>query len=511
MIRTNSMFFNSVHIVLGMALVGSLSKNARAASAQIHGQGAVIGEFSSKIPPGSRSFQGWRVPLGLTLEGKPSNNVSLFLDLRYSLNVSPSVASSLGNTTSDSKPANKGDEVNQPFSTNGGRGEKFNLPLAGYAFAQYVSDVGLFRAGRIPQHWGLGIWRNANWIPEGGTISTADAVSATFDLTSTFSGTIQFEKNSEGSISSFEDDSDAFTLNALLADDIADVNASGVTRQIGVAFQAYNHKQSSTSLKILDVYSKFYIDSFGIEGEVLYPSGETKSLGYSVLGGRNTQCAGPKNPDALYITCETQKYEGFAALMKLRYQFGGKPIGANNEVYLAATDEVRSKSPTSLASDSHLASLWFGYARGDKDGFSNSGNADTSIQSTPLHANIRPSLLMFNVYNNAEKGMPGSSVQNALFVRGDYSYETSSFGQINTALIWGQLDKKNSNGSLPGAYGSERSLGVEVDIGYQYRTVDKITFGIDSGFWFPGKAWQPKGGDKPSFAYGLRTSASTEF
>jgi hypothetical protein len=508
-------FQNSIRrktFAMGVCLALFLaSSQGFATTAQIHGQGAVIGEFSSKVPPNSRSFQGWRVPLGLSLEGKPSNNVSLFLDLRYSLNVAPNVASSLGNVGSNSSEPNKGNEVNQPFVTNGGRGEKFNVPLIGYAFAQYVSDVGLFRAGRIPQHWGLGIWRNAQWIPEGGSISTSDAVSATFDLTSTFSGTIAFEKTSEGQVSSFEDDADAFTLNALLADDVSDVNASGVTRQIGVAFQAYSHKQSSTNLKILDVYSKFYIDSFGIEGEILYPSGETKSLGYSVLGGKSTQCAGPKNTTGLYVSCESQKYEGFAALLKLRYQLGGKPLGINNDVYLAATDVAREKSPTSLASDSHIASVWVGYARGDKDGYANSNAPDGSIQSTPLHANIRPSLLMFNVYNSSEKGMPGSAVQNALFVRGDYSYETSSFGQINTALVWAQLDKKNTSNILPGVVGTDKNLGVEVNVGYQYRTVDKITFGIDSGVWFPGKAWQPKDGDKQSFAYGLRTSASTEF
>jgi hypothetical protein len=445
------------------------------------------------------------------LEGKPSNNVSLFLDLRYSLNVSPDVASSLGNSSSNTSKAGIGDEFNQPFTTVGGRGEKFNIPYVGFAFAQYVSDVGLFRAGRIPQHWGLGIWRNSQWLPEGGSLSTSDAISATFDLTSTFSGTIAFEKVSEGLVSSFEDDADSFTLNALLADDVTDVNASGVTRQIGVAFQAYSHKQSNTTLKVLDVYSKFYIDSFGLEGEVLYPSGETKSLGYSVLGGKSTQCTSPKNPNNLFISCDTQKYEGFAALLKIRYQFGGKPLGANSDVYLAATDAAREKSPTSLTSDSHIATFSLGYSRGDKDSFANSTTADGSISTTPLHPNIRPSLLMFNVYNSSEKGMPGSAVQNALYLKGDYSFETSSFGQINTALIWAQLDKKNALSDVNGAYGTDKNLGVELNVGYSYRTVDKINFGIDSGVWFPGKAWQPKNGDKPDFAYGVRTSASTEF
>jgi hypothetical protein len=505
-----NLFFVLLAPTASHLILPQLVSHAQAASAQISGQAAVVGEFASKIPPATRTFQGWRVPFGLTLEGKPTNNVSLFLDLRYSLNSSPNVASSLGNTSPDGADALKGNEVNQPFTTSGGRGEKFSSPTIGYAFAQYVSDVGLFRAGRIPQHWGLGIWRNADWLPEGGTLSTADAISATFDLTSTFSGSIAFEKNSEGSVASLEDDSDAFTVNALLADDVADVNSSGVTRQIGIAFQAYSHKQSSTNLKTLDVYSKIYVDSFGVEGEILYPTGETKSLGYSVLGGKNVQCAGPKNQNNLYISCENQKYEGFAALFKLRYQLGGKPLGVNNSVYLAATDEARAKAPTSLVSDSHIASLWFGYARGDKDGFANSTSPDSSIQSTPLHPNIRPSLLMFQVYNSLEKGMPGSAIQNSLFVRGDYSYETAGFGQINTALIWAQLDKKNENVS-DNSIGTDKNLGVEINLGYQYRTVDKINFGIDSGLWVPGKAWQPKNGSKPGFAYGVRTTASTEF
>ena len=47
-----------------------------AASAQVHGQGALVGEYSANMVPNSTTHQGFRFPFGLTLEGRASNNLN---------------------------------------------------------------------------------------------------------------------------------------------------------------------------------------------------------------------------------------------------------------------------------------------------------------------------------------------------------------------------------------------------------------------------------------------------
>jgi hypothetical protein len=506
-------------------MVAQLPSTGHGAAAQVHGQGGVIAEYHTNMVPNSTTYQGFRVPLGLTFEGRASNNLSLFLDIRYAYNQSPRTATSLGNTrlseeTSDGdrlpdgtrRRSSDGSEVAQPFTLSGGRGERSETPQIGFAYMQYASEVGLFRAGRIPRHWGLGVWRNAEWTPEGGTISTTDAVSATFDLTSTFSGSLYLEKNSEGSPTSLEDDADAFTVEALLADDPADVNASGLTRQIGVAFSNYEHKQTSTRFRILDLFAKVAAGGFAGETEIVYPSGNTKSLSYAELGGRSTKCPPQKNADDDEITCDSQRYEGLAALLRLRLQVAGTGAGPDKSLSIAATENARSRLPTSLLGDSHTLGLQVGYSRGDSDAFAGAGSADSTIRSTPFHPNLRPAFLMYNPTQSPVAGMPGNAVVNTVFVRGDYTYEGPGFGSITPAIIWGRLDQLNTKGgAAAGAVGRNKNLGLEVDIAYAYKTSDNVKFGIDSGIWFPGGGWRENGSKKPSPVYGIRTSASTSF
>jgi hypothetical protein len=515
--KLQGLSFTHFGAVVALSTVPGL---AWAASAQVHGQGGVVGEYHTNMPPSSTTYQGFRVPLGFTLEGRASNNLSLFLDLRYSYNRAPYVSNSLGNTSqveeetraSKGQRTVNGNEVKQPFSLEGGRGERTDFPWVQFAYLQYASDVGLFRAGRIPRHWGLGVWRSAEWKVEGGSLSTSDAVSATFDLTSTFSGSLYLEKNSEGSPTSAQDDADAFTVEALLADDPADVNASGLTRQIGVTFSNYSHKQTDTQLRILDLFAKVSGGGLGGEFEVLYPTGDTKSLDYAASGGRAEKCKGQRNKDNEDITCEGQRLEGLAALARFKWQFAGTGTGPDKSLSLSATESARGRLPTSLRADSHTFSLQTGYSRGDSDAFEGVQERDTTIRTTPLNPNIRPAFLMYNPVALPVPGMPGATMQNTVFFRGDYTYESPSFGSITPSLVWGRLDQANTKaGQLDGAVGRSKNLGVEFDINYGYRTADNVQFGIDTGVWFPGGAWHKNGGKKPSPVYGIRTSASTSF
>lgn len=509
-------------LTLAMTLV---SGQALAAAAQVHGQAAVVADYATNVPPLSGTVQGWRVPLGLTLEGRASNNLSLFLDLRYGDNQFPRLGRSLGNSEGlgIGRPL-KGDEARHPFTTEGGRGERQDHVYVGFAYLQYASEVGLFRAGRLPRHWGLGLWRNAEWHPEGGTISTTDALGATFDLTSTFSGSVYWEKVSEGQLTSLEDDADAFTVEALLADEPGDLASSGLSRQIGIAFSNYDHKQSSTRMRILDLFAKLHAGGFSLEGEMLYPSGSTNSPHYASLGGKSDVCPERRNKDLLYVTCDGQKYEGFAALLRTRYQFGGTSTSAATSTgagasappsaNLNATEVSRQRLPTSLRLETHTAGLWLGYAKGDKDSFKGVGDdlKDNIISAVPMHPNIRPSLLMHNTATASLPGMPGAVMQNGVFVRGEYTYESPTFGQLTPAIVWGQLDATNTKApTAENAVGRSKNLGIEFDLRYSYQTTDRVNLGVESGFWLPGKAWQTPTAGKMQPVYGIRTTASTTF
>ena len=505
------------------AIAASFPALAWGASAQVHGQGALVGEYHTNMVPKSTTFQGFRMPFGLTFEGRASNNLSLFLDIRYSLNRSPDVASSLGDDAKDNysqgpsranqKPSSTDrGQISQPFAIEGGRGEKSSLPTVGFAYMQFASEVGLFKAGRVPRHWGLGLWRNAEWKPEGGSISTTDSLSGTFDLTSTFSGSVYFEKVAEGNPTSSRDDADAFTVEALLADDPSDVSASGVTRQIGVSFSSYEHKATSTRIRTLDLFTKIHAGGFGVEGEVVFPSGDTKSLGYADMGGTSQQCPPQKNPDDLAIGCDSQRYEGLAALFKLKYLFGGTPTGPEGGFSLGAVESARARLNTALRTDSHTLGLWLGYARGDSDAFEGVKKKDGTIRTTPFHPNVRPAFLMYGTTQQFVAGMPGNTIANTIFTRVDYTFESPGFGSLTPAVVWGRLEQANNRLTTPGVgYGRNKNLGWELDINYSYTTVDNLKIGLDSGVWLPGAAWKLEGNNRPSAVYGLRTTFSTSF
>ena len=133
-----------------------------------------------------------------------------------------------------------------------------------------------------------------------------------------------------------------------------------------------------------------------------------------------------------------------------------------------------------------------------------------------MHPKIRPSLLMFNNVMPLTPGMPGSLVQNSLFVRGEYTYETPAAGAFTPALIWGVLrrtrsaDSGKSVGESLGA-GRYADLGLEFDVGYSYMTTEFIKLGFETGLWMPGRAWAVSGSGKPTESFGGRLSLSTVF
>ncbi|NBO37993.1 hypothetical protein EBU99_05365 [bacterium] len=485
---------------------------ATAATAQLSGQAALIGEFISNMPPKGSELKGLRVPLGLTLEGRASSNVSVFLDLRFNANQYPNVAFPLGNIEAMTNPSDT--EVNQPYTTFGGRGEKRETLKVNQAFVQYDSgEAGRFLAGRIPRHWGLGIWLDDEWKPEGGTRSTSDAVSYKIDFPSALSATVYWEKISEGRLSSRSDDADALTGEILIADELIDSGSSGLSRKLGLAFSKYDHSDSNTELRTLDIFGVFSYGRMGFDAELNWPTGKTRSLAYASAGGAGEleKCPEISNPSKLYISCDSQLIDGLNAIMRARIQLSGGVASADKVAKLSQTDAARSRRPTSQVAESQILSLVAGFSKGDSDAFDGVKNRDSKINALPMHPNVRPAFLMFNPLSADVAGMPGAIVRNVTFVRADYSYESPTFGMITPAVVFARLNALNSKSTASdNTVGTNSNVGFEVDVNYSYRTMDGVRFSLDGGLWVPGGAWE-SAGVKPETVLGVRATAATFF
>jgi hypothetical protein len=492
-------------LAFGMGGFG-VSSFAAAATAQVNGEAALVGEFLSSMPPKGSELKGLRVPLGLRLEGRASNSVSVFLDLRYNANNYPEVAFPLGNMEGISEGSTAtGNDVNHPFSRNGGRGEKRELLKVNQAYVEYRADVGRFQAGRIPRHWGLGLWLDDTWKPEGGTISTSDAISYEVDFSTQLWATVYWEKISEGSLSSRSDDADALTGEILLSGDMTDGGSTGISRKLGLAFSKYDHADSSTELKILDIFGEFSVGRIGLAAELNWPTGKTNSFNFDSMGGESAVANGPT------YARESQTVEGLNVLVRAGYQLGGGAAPGDVSAKISQTEAARRRRPTSQVAGSQIISLMGGFSRGDADAFANVKTKDSRITGVPMHPNVRPAFLMFNTLSSDVAGMPGAIVRNVVFGKAEYSYESPTFGMITPAVVFARLDQINSKAADGGAVvGGNRNLGFEVDMTYSYRTMDGVRFSLDGGLWVPGGAWEASG-VKPETVYGVRATAATYF
>lgn len=496
---------------------------AQAASAQIHGQAALIGDAINSMPFSGRVYEAFKFPIGLGIEAKASNNLSVFLDLRAGYNDYPNSNNLLGNSnyTDDSTLVR---QTTFPLLSDGGFGQRSELIQVRHAYLQYATELGLLKVGRMPRHWGLGMWRNAEFVPEGGATSSSDSLSFKVDFSQTLTASLYYDKYSEGSPTSKKDDVDGITVEAKVADDPTDANSLGFSREIGIAFSRYRLAGSdeTTELKIFDVYGRLFFNKFLVEGEFFLPTGTTSNHRYAELGGQEL-CPGHQDAASkgsrFGLTCNGQSVESVMFLMKLKQQFGGGAVvgETSSTASIAATEVARSRLPTSQRPETHIIGLWTGFAKGDKDAFAQikESEKDNKVSLASMHPNIRPSLLMFNNSVPSQPGMPGARVQNTIFARGEYTYESPSFGSITPSLIWGMLQTTNSNTLENASFdssrlGKESSLGFELDVDYNYQTVDFVKWQVGAGVWFPGNAWETTE-SKPSMVFGARAGLSTSF
>lgn len=511
-----------------LVLLGNTSYAAT--SLMVSGHAGVVGQATYGSPPVGSDFSAIRVPIGLVLEARPTDNFSLYLGIDYAYNNYPGPTTYLGQNSSTAKSNSSGTSSPLPFAntTNSSAySQQVDNVYITQAYFTYQTAIGLLKAGRMPRHWGLGIYRNAEWTPFAGLPSTSDAVALVTDFNA-FDIGLYYEKYAEGvGATSLDAEANAFTIEVRLKSDPADVVSSGVGQELGVMYSKFSHGKSNTSLNILDLYAKFYLSSFYLGSEILYPTGSTQSPNYQSLGGA---AACPSSPDGTPTgskTCTSQNISAFAALLKLKYQ-----IAASENTSLASTENAQLRLGTEERKTSHVLGLLGGYVSGNSNQFSSPGttNSTNSITALMLHANIQPAFLMFNNTLPAINGMPGGALTNTTFLRLDYTYENPSFGSVGPAFIWGMLNAVNQNYNAQNSIctntsptvdpnnpinvlcvGGNNSLGYEADISYRYTTLDRVTFGLDAGYWFVGNAWQMYNQSLNKGVYGMRASVGMQF
>ncbi len=501
-------------------------------SLTVSGHAGAVGQYLSGIPPLSTSYTGFQVPVGLIFQVNPVDSFSLFLELDYAYTNYPVPQILLGQTSDTTQVNADGNAIPMPFANSinwGGTsqlpfGQKIDSIQVVQAYFAFQTPFGLFRAGRMPRNWGLGIWYDSHWSAEGSGISTTDALAFTTDF-GLYSATFYYEKFGQSIGGIFNTGSATqYTIEGRLKTSPIDLASSGVSRDIGIIYSYFTHQQSDTSLNTIDLYGKFYFPRFFAGGELLFPTGKTKNPNYQTLGGA-PKCA---FPDSVNNTCSSQNISSLGALLKLRTRFDAPT--QNSTLY--AIEKSHELLGTRDRQNSHTGELWVGYASGGKNQFSSPQQINpgsNKITGIRLNPNIMPSLMMFTNTLPLIDGMPTASITNSTFVRLDYTYESNKFGSFTPAVVWGMINATNGNfnASNPTCTGSptldyssainnfcvggSRNLGTEFNLTYKYTTQHLITAQLDVGYWLVGNAWQKFDKKLAYNTIGVRGVLSTQF
>lgn len=512
------------------SLIGALPGYA-SSSLSVGGHAGAVGQYLHGMPPLINTYTAFQVPVGLILQANPTDDFSVIMELDYAYSNYPVTTTLMGETNATKEANAHGNAIPMPFANSvnwGGPlnpfGQKVDTVTIVQAYLAYQTPIGLFRAGRMPRDWGLGIWYDSYWTAQGSGISTTDALAFTTDF-GLYDVSLYYEKYGQSVGGYFNNGSaTGYTVEGRLKTDPNDIASNGISRNVGLIYSKFIHQQSSTDLNILDVYGKFYFSRFFIGAEVLFPSGQTRNANYQTLGGAPL-C---KSPVSDSKTCSSQTIASLGALMKMRFRFDDP--SKNSTLY--AVDKSLTLLGTRERQNSHIGEIWMGYASGGKNQFAPENEiniASNRITAIRLNPNILPALLMFTNTTPLINGMPTASITNSTFARASYTYQSNKWGSLSPAVIWGMINSTSEyfNNNNPACkstpelnfsnsvnnfcVGNSRNLGTELDLTYAYTTEHMITGQVDAGYWMVGKAWERKGQILPYSTFGIRAILSTQW
>jgi len=339
------------------------------------------------------------------------------------------------------------------------------------AWFELLTPFGMFEAGRMPSHWGMGILSNdgngfRNNFGDSYYGDTFDRIlfgTKPMGADSNLLTAIAFDKLSSDNIDSSTDDADEVLLIALYTGKDLNAGAYAVSR---------NQSSTSTSIWIWDAYIKAVPPPWRLEAELALLSGHTMALTSPVDTG-------------------TRVVEQFGAALKAGALFS--PVG----IYLDA-----------------------GYASGDGDPLG--GN----VSNFSFHPDFNVGLILFEemlaldtarvvrdfeqiqgvltpgTLNFATKG----SVTNAIYLMPSVEYRPIENLKCILAFLWAQsdqpwvnpylyvIDQESGPKNLRGGPLS-KDLGWEADLALKYSAYDGgLVIGLEGGYFKPGKAFDSEQG-----------------
>ena len=391
-------------------------------------------------------------------------------------------------------PRNKALSVNM-FNENQSYADQFKVRQF---YVEFLSDIGMFRVGRMTSNWGLGLLANngdgksSDWGHSylGADRNYGDVVNRFLFATKPFS-----DKNLPSWLNK---------VNLVIAADLAE--------------REYNLSRADGDMAYQGV------------GALRYKDGDDELGFYGVyrnLSDRNDDYLKARVID-LYgkSSFETSGFKVFGA-GEVAYVSGNTSMAKNN----AFTDNIAVKQLGYLArlGSAHLSTglgidVEAGYASGDSN--PNDGN----MRAFSFDNNTNPSLILFDQLRYLETvaaaahasdpehiGYPqdsvrllpnGGSVSNTVYLRPTLRFKMGKF-KFNLAYLKAQTEEENvdpynsnlaggTSVNFQGGSGQEKDLGYEINagIGYSFDIVDGMTLDLDvqAGLLKPGAAFHNAAG-----------------
>jgi len=334
-----------------------------------------------------------------------------------------------------------------------------------HAWGEVHTGIGQFRFGRMPLHWGSGVWLNDGLtvnphFSDGG--DTADRIQWDYLVVDQFVVRLAVDTNAERFVN-LVDDTTAF--NAALAYQSETVSA-------GIHSQLQHTVNSGLEAGRVNLFT---ID--------LAASAEMGKLSLS------TETVG---------------------------QFGAGDLTDDlDEINVAAMGSVLSAR---LSLDPWGARVEAGLASGD------GSLGDQSLRTFTFDSDYSVGLMLFeqpmptlaaalgtpaNANRSFDEALTGNAISNALYLKPSVLFHP--FDDLETSLAW--LGARTAK--IPEAYGDRNSYGMEFQLGARYTGIEHVDVGLLLGSFLPGSYYENLPDDEyPEFiapAYGIQLSTRIHF
>jgi hypothetical protein len=308
------------------------------------------------------------------------------------------------------------------------------------AWGEIHSDVGSFRFGRMPLHWGSGIWQN-DGLSVGSHFAdygdTADRVEWNYLVIDQFSVRLAADVNTEGFVNEI-DDITAFT--AALAYQNETV-AAGINSQLQHRGGS-GEKEARFNLFTIDLAASAELGQLVVETENVGQFG----------GGRWDE------------TFDDVNIAAFGSMTGIELHLD--PIQLRVEGGIATGDDT--------LGDQNLRSFTF--------------DRDYSVGVMLFEQNL-PTLAAAlattaNGNRSLDQALTGNAISNAIYLKPQVSYSLLDGFAVNAAWLAARTAK------VPNSFGGRTSYGMELQAGARYTGIEHVDFSFTYGLFLPGSYYK---------------------